>query len=94
MPRARIRAAHYIPAAAVPLQTIMHLHALGVARALRRNLDNGVGFIPIELNRGLRDIHVLIAEAGFGQMVENALVDRLPVLLRAAATDYGKGRGQ
>jgi hypothetical protein len=47
----------------------------------------------MELNGGLGDIHILIAESGLCQMVENALVYRLPVLVCAAAADQGDGGG-
>jgi len=65
----------------------MHLHALRGARALRSNLYHRLGFIAIELNGCLIDIHVLIAESGLGQVIQNALVYRLTVLICATATN-------
>lgn len=63
----------------------MHLHGLLVVRALWSNLYHRLGFIAIELYGCLIDIHVLIAESGIGQVVQNALMYRLTVLIRAAA---------
>jgi hypothetical protein len=65
----------------------MHLHALRGGRALRSNLYHRLGFIAIELNGCLIDIHVLIAESGFGQVIQNTLMHCLTVLICAATTD-------
>jgi len=85
----RIRAAHHQPATAFLLQAIAHLHALLVVGAFRCDLNHSIGFIAVELERGHGNIHILIAETGLGEMIQNALMDCFPILISAAATGEG-----
>jgi len=86
---ARVGAAHHQPTVALLLQGVTHLHALAVACAFRGDLHQSVGFVAVELERCHRDVHVLIAETGLGEMIQNALMDRFPILISAVATREG-----